>query len=99
MVLCSVAFYRFQQRNLSTDVSSVHAVCETGDYCDLMSPTTNAQLPIEKTKDMIPLDAESDCRVNFVEIIHDCLPRSVGVKLRFKRKDDSDRVHLQVKNI
>ena len=93
------AFYRFQQRNVNTNVSTVYAVCETSDYCDLISPITNTQLPIEKTKTMMPLDAESHCRVDIVEIIHDCLPRSVDVKLRFESKNESDCVYLQVKNL
>ena len=47
------------------------------------------------------LYAEDNCMVNFVEIIHDCVPRIVGLTLMFERNDydESDLVYLKVKNL
>ena len=47
------------------------------------------------------LYTEDNCVVNFVEIIHDCVPRIVGLTLMFERNDhdESDLVYLKVKNL
>ena len=65
------------------------------------STTTKTQLPIEKTTNGMLLYAEDNCMVNFVEIIHDCVPRIVGLTLMFERNDhdESDLVYLKVKNL
>ena len=101
LITCSIAFYRFQRGmlNVSTDVSTVYAVCSrNNEYCLLSSMATSTQLPIETTNNNIALANGSDCVVNFVEIIHDCLPRCVDMKLRF-RSYETNYLYLQVKNL
>ena len=85
--------------NVSTDVSTVYAFCSrNNEYCLLISTATSTQLPIEKTSNNIALPADSDCVVNFVEIIHDCLPRCVDIKLRLGSYE-AKYLYLQVKNL
>ena len=78
----------------------MYADC-TNDKCVLNSTTTKTQLPIEKMTNRMLLYAEDNCVVNFVEIIHDCVPRIVGLTLMFERNDhdESDLVYLKVKNL
>ena len=79
------AYYRFQRKEIfNSFVTEVYAVCGKNDFCTLNSTATKAELPIVKTLYNIPLNADSDCKVNFVEIIHDCLPRCVDLKFIFE---------------
>ena len=55
-------------------------------------------LPIEKTKNNIALNADSDCVVNYVEIIHDCIPRQVSLNFSFISHGD-DSLYLRVRNM
>ena len=45
-----------------------------------------------------PLDSNSNCVVNFVEILHDCIPRRVDLNLFFKSHSDH-KLYLKVYNI
>lgn len=100
LLFCSIAFYRLQPSglNVSTDVSNVYAVCSRNAYCVLCSTITSTELLIKKTNNNVPLNADSDCVVNFVEIIHDCIPRCVNLKLWFASYG-TDNLYLQVKNL
>ena len=44
------------------------------------------------------MDSDSNCVVNFVEIIHDCVPRSVDLDLTFA-SHGTDNLYLEVKNV
>ena len=100
--VCLIAFYRFRRNgSYDTYVSIIYAVCGTNDYCVLYSMTAGknyTQLPIEKSENKIPLNAESECVVNYVEIIHDCIPRRVDVNFSFI-SHGHDHLYLRVRNI
>lgn len=98
--VCLIAFYRFRRNELyDTYVTNIYAVCGINDYCVLYSTAgKNTQLPIEKSENKIPLNAESECVVNYVEIIHDCIPRHVDVNFSFI-SHGHDRLYLRVRNI
>ena len=96
------AFYRFQRKEIfNAYVTEVHTDCTANGFCTLISTAAKAELPIEKSLYNIPLNTESGCEVNFVEIIHDCIPRCVDLKFVFESHDsystDYLYLYLQVK--
>ena len=98
-LLYFTAYYRFQRKEIfNTFVTNVYAFCGNNEFCALKSTATKTELPIEKSYHNIPLNAESDCVVNFVEIIHDCVPRRVDLKFIFKSPTESDNLYLKVKD-
>ena len=44
------------------------------------------------------MDSDSNCVVNFVEIIHDCVPRLVDLDLTFA-SHGTDNLYLEVRNV
>ena len=71
----------------------VYVECD-GSVCIFKSSATNEELPVDKSeKHLHPSDK---CWVNFVEIIHDCQPRSVNLKLNFTTHSGYNKLYLQV---
>ena len=79
-----VAYYSFHRPSLNTAtyVSTVYAVCGDDDLCVLNSTETNTELAVAAKWNHL-LDSDDNCVVNFVEIIHDCMPRRVDLSLSF----------------
>lgn len=65
------------------------------------SISENIELPVEKLNGKVLLSDGSDCEVNFVEIIHDCIPRYVDLKFRFVPHviDTKHYIVLEVRNV
>ena len=94
----SPAHYSFYRQNLrSTYVSTVYAVCGIDNFCTLNSTATFTELPIAVSQ-WNHIDSDSNCVVNFVEIIHDCVPRLVDLDLTFA-SHGTDNLYLEVKNV
>ena len=85
-------YYRF---GLSSDtlVRCVHASCNDDDVCIFLSET-NTELQVSMPNDL--LHSRDNCLVNYVEIIHDCMPRSVNLTLKFTSYSGDDKLYLQV---
>ena len=96
-IVLYTAFYRFQRKETyDSYVTEVYAGCAENDICSLISTAKKAEVPIEKSLYNIPLNAESGCEVNFVEIIHDCIPRCVDLKFIFDSQS-TEYLYLKVK--
>jgi len=96
MLFWSTAYYRFYRSGISDNpVSAVYAVCGNNNFCILNSTVTSTELPIATTNN--PLPSSSNCVVNFVEIIHDCMPRRVDLDLSFT-SHATDKLYLEVRN-
>lgn len=93
-------YYRFDPSGLDvqTYVNTVYADCGADNYCTLNSTATNSELAITKIQHNEPLNSNSNCTVNHVEIIHDCIPRCVDLRLSFTSYSDN-KLYLQVRNI
>ena len=77
-------------------MSAVYAVCGNDHICSFNSSKYNVELAVTKTDNQL-LHSDSNCVVNYVEIIRDCIPRCVDLKLNFT--SHSDKVYLQVWNV
>jgi len=93
--MCSIVYYRFDRSSLirDTSVTAVYAACGLNKHCMLNATVTNTSLPIATLSN--PLHSDINCVVNFVEIIHDCMPRCVDLNLDFIAYPDG-KLHLQV---
>ena len=90
--------YSFYRQNLrSTPVSTIYADCSSNNLCFLSSTATHTELPIAVSQ-WNKIDSDSNCVVNFVEIIHDCVPRLVELDLIFA-SHGTDNLYLKVKNV
>ena len=77
-----------------TSVSAVYASCGNDHICSFISSRYNVELAVTKV-DNQALYSSSNCVVNFVEIIRDCIPRHVDLKLNFTSYSDN-KLYLQV---
>ena len=94
----STAYYSFSRHGVSaTNISTVYAVCGNENLCTLNSTATNAELPIAIS--WKSLSSYTNCVVNFVEIIHDCMPRRVDLNLTFTSHVTQNQLYLRVRNI
>ena len=94
----STAHYSFNRQNIkSTHVSTVYAVCGRDDFCTLNSTATHTELPIAVSQ-WNQMNYDSNCTVNYVEIIHDCVPRLVDLDLTFA-SHGTDKLYLEVRNV
>ena len=85
-------YYRFYEDGSGTNpVKCVYVECDH-NTCIFKSPVTNNELPIATSSNV--LYSDNHCKVNFVEIIHDCIPRRVDLKLQFASY--GNKVYLQV---
>ena len=82
---------------MSTHVSTVYTVCRNDNLCTLNSPQSPTELPIALSQ-WKKIDSDSNCVVNFVEIIHDCMPRLVDLDLSFT-SHGTDNLYLEVRNV
>ena len=95
--MSSAAHYSFNRQNTrSTHVSTVYAVCGRDNVCTLNSTATHTELPIAVLQ-WNEIDSDSNCTVNYVEIIHDCVPRLVDLDLTFA-SHETDKLYLEVRN-
>ena len=62
----------------------------------MISVAQKGEVPVVKSDGHIPLNADSGCEVNFVEIIHDCIPRRVDLMFIFEKSNEKDRLYLKV---
>ena len=91
-MVCSV-FYRFDEDGSYTNpVICVYVECDH-NVCIFKSVLTNNLLPIAVSSSM--LHSDDSCRANFVEIIHDCMPRRVDLDLIFASNGNNE-LYLQV---
>ena len=74
-------------------VRCVYVTCNKY-ICIFKSPTTNKELPVVTPNNI--LHSDDKCLVNFVEIIHDCIPRFVDLKLSFTTHEGDTNLYLQV---
>ena len=77
----------------------MYAVCGGDNICTLNSTVTNTERAVVTKLNNEPLKSYSNCKVNFVEIIHDCIPRRVPLKLFFKSHPDHNvylKVHIYI---
>ena len=77
-------------------VATVYAVCGNDDLYVLNSSETNAELPVAAKWNL--LDSDDNCVVNFVEIMHDCMPRCVDLSLSFTSQA-THNLYLMVRNV
>ena len=93
-----IVYYRFDRRDIGgTSVSAVYADCGSRDsICSLNSTITKTELAITTVGNEL-LNSNSNCMINSVEIIHDCMPRCVDLNFTFS--SHSDKVYLKVWNI
>ena len=87
------AYYRFGS-NSDTPVRCVHISCLADNMCIFISPETNTELQIPMPTNT--LHSSDKCVVNFVEMIHDCMPRNVSLTLKFTSYPGDDRLYLEV---
>jgi len=98
-VLCAymvhIVHYRFNEDGSNNNpIRCVYIICDQSNACIFKSTVTHNELPIATTSN--PLPTTSICYVNYVEIIHDCVPRRIQMILNFTSHDNS--VYLQVWN-
>ena len=95
---CFIAFYRFQRiETFDVFVTNVYADCRSNsNICTLISVSQKKEVPIVKSNGHIPLNADSGCEVNFVEIIHDCIPRRVDLMFIIEKSNTKDKLYLKV---
>ena len=74
----------------------MYGVCGMNNYCALKSTVTDTELIVTKLLGNEPLKSNSKCVVNFVEIIHDCIPRRVPLKLFFESHYLDRKLYLKV---
>ena len=86
-------YYRFGS-NSETPVRCVYVTCNDNNLCTFMAPKTNTKLPVSAPTN--PLSSSDKCVVNYVEMIHDCMPRRVDVTLKFTSYPADNRLYLQV---
>ena len=86
-------YYRFGS-NSATAVRCVNVSCHDNDMCIFTSPEDGTKLQVS-TK-INPMKSSVKCVVNYVEIIHDCMPRNVSLTLKFIPDEGDDRLYLQV---
>ena len=84
-----LVYYRFDRsnalKNIDTSVSTMYGLCgENNNHCTLLSAVTNGKLKVTRLLGNEPLNTNSNCTVNFVEIIHNCIPGRVPLTLFFK---------------
>lgn len=65
--------------------------------CTLNSSLTKFERPFAKVNNLHdePMSSNSNCVVNFVEVLHDCMPRCIDLKITFKSHSDN-KLYLQV---
>ena len=90
---CGIAYYRFGS-NSDTPVRCVYVSCKDIDMCNFTSPETGAELPVSPPFNY--LRSRDSCMVNYVEIIHDCMPRLIDLTLDFISHSGDDKLYLQV---
>ena len=86
--------YKLHRIGTNNTISTVYPVCGKDMVCSLNSTVTNVELPLYSTTHG-PLTADSGCTVNYVEIIHDCMPRHVPLELNFT--SNNGRLYLKVR--
>ena len=91
-------YYRFDRSGLSdTSVSAVCAECGATNYCTLNLTAAKfnyTELAVTKLNN-VPLNSNSSCVVNFVEVIHNCKPQLIELDLSFIPRADN-KLYLQV---
>ena len=75
-------------------VRCVYVTCYDNNTCIFQLSTTNKELPVVTPNNM--LHSNDNCVVNFVEIIHDCIPRLVDLELSFTAHEGDTNLYLQV---
>ena len=93
MVYICTAYYRFGSNEM-TSVRCVHVSCNDMDVCIFALSEDGTELQVSMNSN--PLQSSDKCMVNFVEIIHDCMPRSVDLTLKFTSYPGDDKLYLQV---
>ena len=95
IAICSMytAYYRFGS-NSETPVRCVNVSCNDIDMCNFTSPETGIELPVSTQFNY--LHSTESCMVNYVEIIHDCMPRLIDLTLVFISHSGDDKLYLQV---
>ena len=88
-----IAYYRFGS-NSDTPVRCVYISCHDNDICIFTSPEDGDELQISSPVN--PLQSSDECVVNFVDVIHDCMPRRVDLNLKFTSNPGDNRLYLQV---
>ena len=89
-------YYKFGS-NADTFVRCVYVSCNDNDVCIFMSTsleTPSSELQVSMPTN--PLHSSDNCVVNYVEIIHDCMPRRVELTLKFTSYLGNDNLYLQV---
>ena len=89
----TAGYYRFGS-NSDTPLRCVYVSCQDNDVCIFTSPEDGRQLQVSTPYN--PLHSTDNCMVNYVEIIHDCMPRSVDLTLKFTSYPGDDNLYLQV---
>lgn len=88
-------YYRLSGDGLNTNpVRCVYVSCGKNNMCSFKSSTTRIELSIATTNKT--LHSDDNCVVNFVEIIHDCIPRRVDLNLSFTSRTRDTNLYLQV---
>ena len=102
--LHSVVYYKFDRHHLrdlrDASVSAVYADCGSRDsICPIVSAATAiaTKLPITTELDNDLPNSNSNCVVNSVDIIHDCMPRCVDLNFTFS--SHSNKLYLKVWNM
>ena len=88
-----IGYYRFGS-NSDTPVRCVYLSCNEVDMCNFMSPETDDELQVSTPNNT--LRSSDNCMVNYVEIIHDCMPRLIDLTLVFTSHSKDDKLYLQV---
>ena len=91
-----IAYYRFNEDGSNSNpVRCVIVKCDQNNVCLFRSSQTNKELPIATSSNM--LYSNSHCKVNYVEVIHDCIPRRVDLQLHFTLHEEDTKLYLQVR--
>ena len=91
-----IGYYRFGS-NSDTPVRCVYLSCNEVDMCNFMSVQSDYELQVSMPNN--PLHSDDNCMVNYVEIIHDCMPRLIDLTLVFTSHSGDDNLYLQVSYI
>ncbi|XP_065910449.1 uncharacterized protein [Dysidea avara] len=88
------AHYRFS-RNAIDDlpVSTVYLTCRENGICSFNLVKNNMEQPLATQSN--DLTADTNCTINYVEIIHDCEPRRAPLELQIVPQDR--KLYLKVK--
>ena len=87
------AYYRFGS-NSDTPVRCVYVTCNDNNICIFKSLKDGSELQVSSPVN--PLHSSDKCVVNYVDVIHDCMPRRVDLTLKFTSYAGDNKLYLQV---